>query len=209
MNKYKNRFIDLVNYPNKLDEIMNVHDDFNTNKFEIINGNQKGVALNIGVDDENPNEHILKAYINFDRIHNPKLPELIYYFRILNDKNQFLPGTLYSRIKSKPYIPKDADSKITDKINLMFNELIKMDKPNEFVMATYEKLSGNSLLRFEKLVKHIESIGYRLAKSGINLEGKHFWVFSLNINESTTDFDITKLIDRTDEDWDRITNLIK
>ena len=199
------RFKELIKYP--LNEEMQKSIDFDKNNIET-NGMSKTVFLKIAENPYDDQQHSLYLFLLFDRKANPKLPELIYYFRALNKSgDKYTTNTMYSRNESKKFIPKNMLSVgiITDKINLMFEKLIKMDKPIEFTMITYEKLDNNSLKRFEKLVETIKNNSYFLIETVINKEGKNYWNFSQYERQlPLTEEQINKLGIRTQEEWNEL-----
>lgn len=178
--------------------------------------NENITFLKIAEDETNDNEHNLFLYLMFDKKSFTKMPELSFFFQVtdINKKITSKPTTIYNRNDAKKYLPKELIGKgiITNKINEMFNKLITMEKPTDFIMSTYESLSGNSLKRFDSLIKTIIENGYKLNEHKPNGMGGMYWIFSLEkqINESKLtkeemdEFLIEYLKPRTQDDYDRV-----
>ena len=110
--------------------------------------------------------------------------ELIYYFMVTNDKNE-PTFTTFLRSEAKQYIPKSLQGQrlILPKINELFNTLITMKKPIEFIMETHEVLSQEELKRFDPLIETIQSQGYNIKFEDFKKDGNYFWRFSTKTKE--------------------------
>lgn len=188
------RFKELVNYPQKLKEVMQKSPSFD--KEPETNGNV--VIVKIAEDPENDEINQLNAVLLFNR-QNTDIPQLYYYMTVLNkDGSKYTsnPKTMYKRSEVAKYLPKDMGGKgeITNKINEMFKKLMTMDKPITFEMKTDEALSGTSLIRYNKLVELILANGYNMIENRVDVEGKTYWKFSQKTNEEIDGYGKSELL---------------
>ena len=187
----------LARYP-MLVEVMEVSSGFTQDVFNV-NVDKKAISIEVGVDIENDIQHRLNLCLSFG---NPeKYLELSFYFNLTNKENTKItstPHSIYDREIAKKYLPQGLNKNACiNKLREMLTELLKMEKPKEFVMETFENHTDTKQLDYyNNLVDIIIKNGYALLKHGVSHNKKYFWQFvaSHNLSESKHWKDFTGII---------------
>jgi len=178
MNEEQKRLKFLMNY-GLLKEEMEVSEEFVNNNFQ---KQQNAISLEVGIDRENTEQHRFNLILNFSYFED--IPELAFFFNVTNKENSkvtSVPKTLYSRKDSIKYLPKELVGKkiFKEKILIMLNKLLEMEKQNKFFMETYETYQNDKQISYYlDIVRVIQERGYVIEKQGINDFKKYYWLFS-------------------------------
>lgn len=168
---------------------MQISPKFNDDNFEL-NSDKKAVALEVGFDDDNIEQHFINLVLQFEDISGYN--ELAFYFNVTNKDNTKItvePKAIYDRNIAKKYLPKELSGKdvFREKTYKMLKELIKMEKPTIFFMETYEVYRDSKQISYyDNLVKLILENGYAIVDEGVGkIEKKYYWKF---VNKNTPGF---------------------
>ena len=92
-------------------------------------------------------------------------------------------NVVYTREEVSKYLPSELRGKVMPLVNEMSKNLIMRIKPKSIEMQTAEKLNGDSLKRYEKIIEMLTNeLGY-IKINDYEKDGIHYWVFNRDNTE--------------------------
>ena len=146
----------------------------------------------IATDKENDDEHYLILNTSLLKLSNIRY-ELSFGLYVVNKSLDKSSNYFYTREEVNKYLPSQLKGKITPLVNEMSINLIKRIQPKSIEMQTAEKLEGDSLKRYDKIIDLlVNELNYKLIND-YQKDDIHYWVFNVknenNINEVILDED--------------------
>jgi hypothetical protein len=146
----------------------------------------------IATDKENDDEHYLILNTSLLKLSNIRY-ELSFGLYVINKSLDKSSNYFYTREEVNKYLPNQLKGKVTPLVNEMSINLIKRIQPKSIEMQTTEKLEGDSLKRYDKIIDLlVNELNYKLIND-YEKDGIHYWVFNVknenNINEVILDED--------------------
>lgn len=146
----------------------------------------------IATDEENDDEHYLILNTSLLKLSNIRY-ELSFGLYVVNKSLDKSSNYFYTREEVNKYLPSQLKGKVTPLVNEMSINLIKRIQPKSIEMQTAEKLEGDSLKRYDKIIDLlVNELNYKLIND-YQKDDIHYWVFNVknenNINEVILDED--------------------
>jgi len=114
----------------------------------------------IAIDDENEDEYYLVLNVNLLKINDIR-NELSFGIYVVSKDLKKTSKYFYTREEVSKYLPNELRGKVMPLVNKMSSNLITRINPKSIEMQTAEKLSGDSLKRYEKIVEMLTNeLGY-------------------------------------------------
>ena len=136
----------------------------------------------IAIDNENEDEHYLVLNVNLLKINDVR-NELSFGIYVVSKDLKKTSKYFYTREEVSKYLPNELKGKVMPLVNKMASNLITRINPKSIEMQTAEKLSGDSLKRYEKIVEMLTNeLGY-VKINDYEKNGIHYWVFNRNDKE--------------------------
>lgn len=152
----------------------NIHEPF------IENGEHNYIV--IATDDENEDEYYLVLNVSLLRLSDIR-SELSFGIYIVSKDLTKTSKYFYTREEVNKYLPNELRGKVMPLVNEMSKNLITRINPKSIEMQTAEKLSGDSLKRYEKIIEMLTNeLGY-IKINDYKKDGIHYWVFNRNDKE--------------------------
>ena len=146
----------------------------------------------IATDKENDNEHYLILNTSLLRLSNIRY-ELSFGIYVVNKSLDKTSNYFYTREEVNKYLPSQLKGKVMPLVNEMSVNLIKRIQPKSIEMQTAEKLEGDSLKRYDKIIDLLVNELNYIKINDYEKDGIHYWVFNVknenNINEIILDED--------------------
>ena len=151
----------------------------------------------IATDKENDNEHYLILNTSLLKLTNIRY-ELSFGIYVVNKSLDKTSNYFYSREEVNKYLPSQLKVKVMPLVNEMSVNLIKRIQPKSIEMQTAEKLEGDSLKRYDKIIDLlVNELNYNKIND-YEKDGIHYWVFNVknenNINEVKNKYQYTDII---------------
>ena len=140
----------------------------------------------IATDNENEDEHYLVLNVSLLKLSDVR-NELSFGIYVISKDLSKTSKYFYTREEVSEFLPNGLRGKVMPLVNKMSKNLIRRIKPKSIEMQTAERLSGDSLKRYEKIIEMLTNELDYIKINDYEKDGIHYWVFNKNNKEEIFD----------------------